>query len=133
MEVNFTDRNDVDSDVANFSLELSKILTYDQIAARVGEHLKVDPTHLRFTTVNSHSGKPKATVKRGPNQTLHTIFTPHYGTYGSLSNHRTDWLFYEVLDMSLAELETKKPIKISYLSEGITKEVIWAVQAVFFN
>lgn len=121
--MNFTDRKDVDQDGANFSLELSKVLTYDQIATRVGEHLKVEPTHLRFWTVNSHSGKPKGVVKRGPSQTLHNIFQPHYGAYGNLSSHRTDWLFYEVLDMSLAELETKKLLKIFYLSEGITKEV----------
>jgi len=32
-------------------------------------------------------------------------------------------LYYEVLDMSLAELETRKSIKVTLLSEGITKTV----------
>lgn len=122
-EIHFTDKRDADNDGANFSLELSKIMTYDQIAAKVGEHLRIDPTHLRFMTVNATTGRPKATVKRSPNQTLQAIFNPHYGAYGQMSNQRNDWLFYEILDMSLEELETKKSVKISMLSEGITKEV----------
>jgi ubiquitin carboxyl-terminal hydrolase 7 len=38
-------------------------------------------------------------------------------------NQRNDALFFEVLDMSLAELDTQKSIKLTLLSEGITKEV----------
>ena len=124
LEINFSEKNALDHDEAHFTLELSRIMNYDQVAAKVGEHLQVDPTHLRFSTVNMNNGRPRSYVKRNAvNQTLHSILSPQYTNYGHLTSIRNDWLFYEVLEMSLAELDTKKLVKIFFLSEGITKEV----------
>ncbi len=38
------------------------------------------------------------------------------------STQRNDAFYFEVLEMSLAELDTKKSVKLTWLSEGITKE-----------
>jgi ubiquitin carboxyl-terminal hydrolase 7 len=103
-----------------FTLALSSMNDYDQVASKVGEKLDVDPTHLRFWTINVTTGNPKATAKRVHN--LHTILNPPYSTF-STNNQRTDSLYYELLDMSLSELDTKLVVKIIWLSEGITKEV----------
>ena len=97
-------------------------MSYDQFSAKVGERLGVDPTHIRFSTVNSTSGKPKQIVKRNPNQNLWQILSPQFSTYNN-SNQRNDALYYEVLDMSLSELDTKKILKLTWVSEGVTKEV----------
>jgi ubiquitin carboxyl-terminal hydrolase 7 len=105
-----------------FTLMLSKKMTYEQFSVKVGEHLKVDPTHLRYATVHMTTSKPKNFVKRNINQTLQQILTSQYSSYGYI-NHRSDALFYEVLETSLADFETKKAMKVTYLSEGITKEV----------
>jgi ubiquitin carboxyl-terminal hydrolase 7 len=105
-----------------FDMELNGKISYDKLSERVAERLGVEPTHLRFYTVNGTTGNPRAAVKRGPNQNLLSILQP--SGYGQLNmNQRTDALYYEVLDMSLSELDTKKNIKITYLTEGITKEV----------
>jgi len=106
----------------SLDVEMSTKFSYDQIAARVGEKLGVEPTHLRFHTVNATTGNPKAPVKRTLNHTLSTILTPPYGTFGN-NNQKTDELFFEVLDMSLSELDTKKNLKVVWLSEGVTKDV----------
>ncbi len=111
-----------DAEDDSFEITLNKKMSYDQFSSKVGEHLKVDPTHIRFSTVNSTNGKPKAIVKRNNNQTLQQIFTPPYSTYGS-NTQSSNALFFEVLDLSLSELETKKPLKITWVSEGVTKEV----------
>ncbi|KAJ9151597.1 Ubiquitin carboxyl-terminal hydrolase [Coniochaeta hoffmannii] len=109
------------NDYQPFDMELNGKISYDKMAERVGERLGVEPTHLRFYTVNSTTGNPRAAVKRGPNQTLLGILQP--GGYGQLNmNQRTDALYFEVLDISLSELDTKKNIKLTYLTEGITKE-----------
>ncbi|KAI9834557.1 MAG: hypothetical protein M1819_002933 [Sarea resinae] len=105
----------------NFDLTLSKKMTYDQYVAKVGEHLKADPTHIRLCTVNATSGKPKTVVKRSPNLTLQQTLSPQYSAYGN-NNQLSNALYYEVLDLSLSELETKKALKITWLSDGITKE-----------
>lgn len=105
-----------------FTLPLSKKMSYDQFSAKVGEHLKVDPTHLRFTTILASTGKPKAPVRRGQASSLHQILNPAFGTYGG-SHQRSDSLFYEILEMSISELETKRNIRVVWLPEGVTKEV----------
>jgi ubiquitin carboxyl-terminal hydrolase 7 len=92
------------------------------MTAKVGEKLQVDPTHLRFHTVNASTGNPKSAVKRHPTQTLQQILMPPYSTFGN-NNQRADMLYFEVLDMSLSELDTKKNLKVTWLSDGITKEV----------
>jgi ubiquitin carboxyl-terminal hydrolase 7 len=105
-----------------FSLVLSAKNSYDQMAAKVGEKLGVDGTHLRFWTVNATTNNPKAAVKRGPTQSLQTILNPPYSTFSN-NNQRFDSLFFEVLEISLSELDTKKSITVYWLSEGVTKDV----------
>jgi ubiquitin carboxyl-terminal hydrolase 7 len=104
-----------------FELILSNKHSYDQIAAKVGEHLKVDPTHLRFWTVNAANGNPKASVKRGQSQSLSTILNPPYSTFAN-NNQRPDALYFEILDISLTELDTKKALRVIWLSDGMSKE-----------
>jgi ubiquitin carboxyl-terminal hydrolase 7 len=105
-----------------FSLVLSARNSYDQIAAKVGDRLGIASTHLRFWTVNATTNNPKASVKRGPTATLQTILNPPFSTFSN-NNQRSDSMYYEVLDISLSELDTKKPIRVTWLSEGLTKEV----------
>lgn len=111
------------TDGESFTLNLSKEMTYEQFSAKVGEHLGVDPTHIRFATVHATNGKPKAWVKRNLNQnlsqTLQTSFTP----YSGYAQQRPDALYYEVLETSLADYETKKSMKVTWLPEGVSKEV----------
>jgi len=109
-------------DWRRIELTLSKKHNYDQVAAKVGEELGVDPTHLRFWTVNAQSGNPKGTVKRNQSQSLGVILNPPYSTFGN-NNQRSDAMFYEVLDISLSELDTKKALRVVWLSDGLAKEV----------
>lgn len=103
-------------------IEMSVKFSYDQMAARVAENIDADPTHIRFYTVNSATGAPRAPVKRNPAQTLQQILQPPYSSFGN-NNQKSDTLYYEVLDMSLSELDTKKNLKVTWISEGITKDV----------
>jgi ubiquitin carboxyl-terminal hydrolase 7 len=105
-----------------FELVLSNKHSYDQVATKVGDHLNVDPTHLRFWTVNAANGNPKASVKRGQSQSLATILNPPYSTFTN-NNQRPDALYFEVLDISLTELDTKKALRVLWLSDGMSKEV----------
>ncbi|KKY22267.1 putative ubiquitin carboxyl-terminal hydrolase [Diplodia seriata] len=113
---------DKDNDTS-FYMWLSKKMTYDQFAAKVGEHLKVDPTHIRFSTVNISTGKPKLPIKRTSNMTLSQILYPQaYPSYGAPNNQRADALYYEILEYSLSEMDQMKSFRISWLPEGVTKE-----------
>lgn len=124
---------DTENSDDRFSLFLSRKDTYDQLALKVAEHLSktsksaVNPTHLRFSTVHAQTAKPKTVVKRTPTTTMHSILSGvgsgGYGGYGGYANQSQDSLYYEVLEMSLADLEQRKNIKVTWLSEGVVKEV----------
>ncbi|KXL41610.1 hypothetical protein M433DRAFT_6726 [Acidomyces richmondensis BFW] len=113
-----------------FKIPLSKKDNYDALSIKVAEHLSsictapVDPSHLRFTTVNNQTGKPRSVVKRQQNATLASILlgTQGYGGYTYTAAQAPDHLYYEVLEMSLTDLEQRKNVRITWLSEGITKE-----------
>ena len=118
--VQFHSRFPQNSPNISLNLVLNRKLTYDQFASKVGEALEANPTHLRFSTINSMNNKPRSLVKRIPTQTLSQILNPQYSAYQS--NQRNDALFYEVLEMSLSELEQKKAIRLTWVSEGLAKE-----------
>ena len=120
--VNFSSKFPSQSESDNFKIDLSRKMSYEQFSAKVGEYLKVDPTHLRFSTVNSTTGKIKNPVRRIANQNLYQILSPQFGTYSN-NNQRDDALYYEILDMSLSEMDTKKSLKISWVTERMSKEV----------
>ncbi|KAF2220554.1 hypothetical protein BDZ85DRAFT_241274 [Elsinoe ampelina] len=113
-----------------FSLYLSKKDSYDNLAVKVAEHLSkasstpVDPTHLRFTTINVQSQRPRAIVKRSPTVNMTSILFGAAGGYASYgyTNQSQDSLYYEVLEMSLADLEQRKIVKVLWLPDGINKE-----------
>ncbi|KAF2865809.1 hypothetical protein BDV95DRAFT_553981 [Massariosphaeria phaeospora] len=121
INVEFAPRLGEGAQLPTFTLTLSKKMTYDQFSAKVAEHLKVELTHLRFTTVNT-TGKPKSAVKYTQQGTLNSVLFPGPYNYSSSSMQKTDALFYEVLEMSLKELESRKAIRITWLPEGLTKE-----------
>lgn len=113
--------NRVDPEQPSFTLTLSKKMTYDQLAAKVAEQIQAPATHVRFTTVTA-AGKPKTPVKYNPTTTLNSILFPGaYNNYGT-TTQKSDALFYEVLDLSLKEMEQRKPVKVTWLPEGLLKE-----------
>jgi ubiquitin carboxyl-terminal hydrolase 7 len=113
-----------------FCIPLSKKDSYDAMAHKVAEHLssvsenRVDPSHLRFTTVNSQNGKPRSVVKRQQNQLVQNILlgANAYAGYQNYQQNLPDHLFYEVLEMSLTDLEQRKNVRVIWLTEDITKE-----------
>jgi ubiquitin carboxyl-terminal hydrolase 7 len=105
-----------------FDLTLSKRMTYDQLAAKVGEKLGVDPTFLRFSPVNVANGRPKPAIRHTTASYLGQLLSPSYSAYGS-ATQRPDALYYEVLEVSMSELETRKSLKVTWLPDGLNKEV----------
>ncbi|KAG9236553.1 ubiquitin carboxyl-terminal hydrolase-like protein [Amylocarpus encephaloides] len=119
-------RNANPDDYEPFDLVLSSKQSYDQIAAKVGDKLGVAGSHLRFWTVNVTTNNPKSAVRRGLSQTLQVILNPPYSTFSN-NSQRADSLYFEILDISLSELDTKKSLRVIWLSEGMTKEETYDV------
>jgi len=109
---------------------LSSKFNYDKLADKVADRLDVPPTHLRFWTASAQTNGPKTPVKRGTGQTVQTILNPQYSAYQNAQLN--DALFYEILEMSLSELDTMKSIKVVWLSsKGTTQDVCLSHKPVF--
>lgn len=90
-------------------LTLSKKMTYENMANKVSERLKHPALMLRFTTGNGPNGTPKTVLKRTANQTVSEIVSPSY------LQGQASLLYYELLDISIVELETKRSLKIYWM------------------
>ncbi|CAB5376644.1 unnamed protein product [Rhizophagus irregularis] len=101
---------------SEFDLILNKKWTYDQVSGAVATHLNTDPLKLRFTTAHSTSSTPKSVIKR---TTAHTLSEMLQTVYLSPSAYV---LFYEMLNISIVELETIKFIEVYWLGNAIKDE-----------
>ncbi|KAL6614421.1 hypothetical protein ACP70R_036691 [Stipagrostis hirtigluma subsp. patula] len=95
----------------NFSLELSKRSTYDDVVEKVAHQVGLDdPSKIRLTQHNPFCQQPK----------------PHYIKYRGLdhlsdmlyhhSQQMCDILYYEILDIPLPELEGLKTLRVAFHS-----------------
>lgn len=84
----------------------------------MAEQLKVPPTHLRFTPTTG-DGRPRSIpIKRaGPLPTI-TQMTQSGGM------PLPPLVFYEVLELSLADMESKREITITWLPDGVATMVV---------
>jgi ubiquitin carboxyl-terminal hydrolase 7 len=87
------------------------------MSAKVGDYLRHDPLKLRFTTCNSQTGAPKNVVRRSPSHAVAELIQPSY------QQAPTNTLFYELLEISLVELETKKNVRITWMGVHNKEEV----------
>jgi len=81
-----------------------------QMAQKVGERLKHDYLKIRFTQSNGANGNPKTIIRRQANHTVAELIQPGYMATS------TNLLYYELLEVSIIELETKKSLKITWVS-----------------
>ncbi|KAL2900926.1 Ubiquitin carboxyl-terminal hydrolase 12, partial [Bienertia sinuspersici] len=92
----------------DFSLELSKINTYDEVVEKVAQRLGLDdPSKIRLTSHNCYSQQPKPQpIKYRGVDNLSDMLV-HY-------NQTSDILYYEVLDIPLPELQGLKNLKVAF-------------------
>lgn len=91
-----------------FSLELSKLHTYDDVVEHVAAKVALDdPSKVRLTTHNCYSQQPKPPpIKYRGVERLSDMLI-HY-------NQTSDILYYEVLDLPLPELQGLKTLKVAF-------------------
>ncbi|OAY39147.1 ubiquitin C-terminal hydrolase 12 isoform X2 [Manihot esculenta] len=91
-----------------FSLELSKLHNYDDVVERVAHNLGLDdPSKIRLTSHNCYSQQPKPQPIKYQGVDHLSDMLVHY-------NQTSDILYYEVLDISLPELQGLKTLKVAF-------------------
>ncbi|XP_061337536.1 ubiquitin C-terminal hydrolase 13-like isoform X1 [Gastrolobium bilobum] len=106
----------------DFSLELSKLHTYDDVVIRVAQHLGLnDPSKIRLTSHNCYSQQPKPQpIKYRGVENLSDMLV-HYSQI-------SDILYYEVLDIPLPELQCLKTLKIAFHHPTKVEVVIYTLR-----
>lgn len=94
-------------------------MLYDVVAAKVGEKLNAAPQNIRFTAPGV-SGSPKTVIRHLPSSTLLEMIQS--AVYNGVN---VPTLFYEVLDIPLSELETKKQVKVTVLTPTLSDETTY--------
>ncbi|XP_042453329.1 ubiquitin C-terminal hydrolase 13-like isoform X2 [Zingiber officinale] len=103
----------------DFSLELSKLFTYDDVVERVACHLGLDdPTKIRLTSHNCYSQQPKPQPIKYRGVDHLSDMLAHYNQLPQTS----DILYYEILDIPLPELQGLKTLKVAF--HHATKEEV---------
>ncbi|CAN6586672.1 unnamed protein product [Malus baccata var. baccata] len=92
----------------DFSLELSKQHTYDDVVEKLARQIGLDdPTKIRLTAHNCYSQQPKPQPIKFRGVEHLTDMLVHY-------NQSSDILYYEVLDIPLPELQGLKNLKVAF-------------------
>ncbi|XP_042416954.1 ubiquitin C-terminal hydrolase 13-like isoform X4 [Zingiber officinale] len=100
----------------DFSLELSKHFSYDDVVERVAPLLRVDdPSKIRLTAHNCYSQQPKPQPIKFRGVDHLSDMLVHY-------NQTSDILYYEILDIPLSELQGLKTLKVAF--HHATKEEV---------
>jgi ubiquitin carboxyl-terminal hydrolase 7 len=88
------------------------------MAAKVGAKLNVDPFKIRFLLNPTGGDVPKTVIKRVANQSIHEIIQSSYYTP---TVQPVFW--YEFMEVSVLELETKRNIKVILLDPHVREMV----------
>lgn len=89
-------------------LVLHRGFKYDDVALRLGNKIGADPAKIQFFIAGIND-EPKTAIRRLTNLSLEEMLQGPYNRTATLHCK----LFYEVLDISLAELELKRLVKIT--------------------
>ncbi|KAF9979100.1 hypothetical protein BGZ73_006337 [Actinomortierella ambigua] len=117
--VEFRPKNVEDPALETYTVELSKKSTYDQVAQALADKLGIDHLHLQFSSASQPGGQPKAVIRRQPNVQLQEMLAQGFINQGG----QPCILYYEKLDMSIVELESKRLVKVTWLGPGMKEEV----------
>lgn len=95
-----------------FSLALHKQLPYESLALRVAAMLDADPHKLRFTTAHGPSRTPLLPLK---SNTAMAVCDIAVTSYPDTTSDTGAVAYYEVLDVLLEELESKRSLKVYWM------------------
>jgi ubiquitin carboxyl-terminal hydrolase 7 len=95
-----------------FELTLQTTMTYDQVATKVAKKLNADSDKI---LLHLPGREERRSIRRYPTLTLGDIEKSNFNTNSYIGR-----LSYEVLDISLAELENNRLIRITWFSPSLS-------------
>ncbi|EPY51310.1 ubiquitin carboxy terminal hydrolase Ubp22 [Schizosaccharomyces cryophilus OY26] len=99
--------------ILEFELVLDRRMKLVELSAELGEKLGTHADHIRLTTCSPLTYSANMVIPNNPNITLYDII--HSSDEDTVSNI----LFYEIMDVSLSDLDKKRLLRVTWLFEGL--------------
>lgn len=114
------------------SLTLDRRTNYNGVARELGKALGADPLKILFITANPITKQPKDPLPYTPRMALENMASsiPTAAEYAhaiSLESIPQPVIYYDILDVNLADLESKKSIEVNVLYPSLRDEVTVSV------
>lgn len=107
-------------------LILDRTASYITIANRLAAQIKVEASKIRFTSSHPITHQPKDIIHYKPGtrlQEMGTLPKPQdYAQFVSFDNINAPVLYYEVMDVDVADLESKRLIEVNIIGATLRKE-----------
>ncbi|EIE78675.1 hypothetical protein RO3G_03379 [Rhizopus delemar RA 99-880] len=108
-------------------LILNRTATYTVIAKALAKELGADANRIRFTACHPITHQPRETITYKPTLRLEEMMPSlpkpnEYQQFVSLEKMNTPSLFYELLEVDIADLESKRSIEVNVLGPTLRKE-----------
>lgn len=109
------------------SLTLDRRTNYNGVARELGKALGADPLKILFITANPITKQPKDALPYTPRMALENMASsiPTAAEYAhaiSLESIPQPVIYYDILDVNLADLESKKSIEVNVLYPSLRDE-----------
>ncbi|CDH50856.1 cysteine proteinase [Lichtheimia corymbifera JMRC:FSU:9682] len=114
------------------SLTLDRRTNYNGVARELGKALGADPLKILFITANPITKQPKDPLPYTPRMALENMASsiPTAAEYAhaiSLESIPQPVIYYDILDVNLADLESKKSIEVNVLYPSLRDEATVSV------
>lgn len=107
-------------------LILDRTASYITIANSLAAQLKVEASKIRFTSSHPITYQPRDIIHYKPGTRLEEMTTlpkpQDYAQFVSFDNVNAPVLYYEVMDVDVADLESKRSIDVNIIGPTLRKE-----------
>ncbi|KAL0095137.1 hypothetical protein F4703DRAFT_1766363 [Phycomyces blakesleeanus] len=117
----------VDKRGQEVNLIMDRRSTYTYVTRELAKAISADASRIRFTTASQGTGLPKDVLPYSPQLSLEAIApmmlsATEYAHSVSLESLPVPTVYYEILDVSVADMETKKSVNIVLLGPTLRDE-----------
>lgn len=111
----------------DIKLILDRAASYVHVANRLASQLNVESTKIRFISFDPVTNQPRDIIHYKPGkrveEMLPTLPKPNeYAQFVSFENINTPVMYYEVMDVDVAELESRRSIEVNIIGPTLRKE-----------
>lgn len=106
---------------------LDRTASYVVIAKTLASHLKVEASKIQFTSSDPITNQPRDVIVYKPGTKLEEMLPnipkpSDYANFVSFDNVSTPVMYYEVMDVDVADLESKRSIDVTIIGPTLRKE-----------